>query len=231
MAYTYEYPKADLTVDCVVFGLSPQLELEILLIKRADDPHKGKWALPGGFVEMGESLEAAARRELLEETSAKVDFLEQLYTFGDPGRDPRGRVVSVAYYALVSTSAYEVVGGSDASEAVWVPIGKALKLKMAFDHANILKMGMERLAGKVRYAPIGFNLLPPKFTLPQLQKIYEIVSGRDLDKRNFRKRILAMNILADTGEMAVTSGRPAKLYRFDKRAYNAAVKSGFIFEI
>ena len=237
MSYTYKYPKADLTVDCVVFGLNFNMGLEILLIKRADDPHKGKWALPGGFVKMGESLEAAARRELLEETNATVDFLEQLYTFGEPGRDPRGRVVSVAYYALVSSAAYEVVGGSDASEAVWVPIAKALKRKMAFDHAKILKLGMERLAGKVRYEPIGFNLLPPKFTLPQLQKIYEIVSGREWDKRNFRKRILAAfinrdkPILADTGEMAAGLGRPAKLYRFDKGAYNAAVKSGFIFEI
>ncbi len=234
MTYTYEYPKADLTVDCVVFGLNPQLELEILLIKRADNPHKGKWALPGGFVEMGESLETAARRELLEETGAKVDFLEQLYTFGGPGRDPRGRVVSVAYYALVSSSSYEVVGGSDASEAVWVPIDKALKRKMAFDHAKILKMGMERLSGKVRYEPIGFNLLPPKFTLSQLQRIYEIVSGRKWDKRNFRKRIrnlLATEILTDTAEMAVTSGRPAKLYRFDKKKYQAAVKSGLNFEI
>ena len=231
MPYTYEYPKADFTVDAIVFGVG-EGGLEILLIKRGDNPFKGHWALPGGFVNMDETIEAAVQRELQEETGAKIDFLEQLYTFGDPGRDPRGRVVSVAYYGLVSSKEHHVVGDDDAEEARWFPLSDVTgKLPLAFDHAKILKMGVERLRGKIRYAPIGFNLLPKSFTLGQLQKIYETILGRELDKRNFRKRILAMEILKETGGIYRAAHRPAKLYRFDKRAYIAAVKDGFNFEI
>lgn len=240
MSYTYEYPKADNTTDCVVFGVNPQLELEVVLIKRKGTPYKGKWALPGGYLNVGpdvkhqgESLEACALRELLEETGVKVDYLEQLYTFGKPNRDPRGRVISVAYYALVRTTDHIVKEGSDAAKAQWTPLLEACRMKpadLAFDHYDILRMGIQRLQAKVRYEPVGFNLLPPKFTLSQLHRLYESILGRPIDKRNFYKRVLAMEILVEAG-VGKTGGRPGKLYRFDKRAYNKAVREGRSFGI
>src|SRR6266566_374082 len=162
MPHTYKYPRAALTVDCVVFGFD-EAELKVLLIQRALDPFKGKWALPGGFVRVDETIDEAARRELAEETGLKDIFLEQLYTFGAVDRDPRERVVSVAYYALVKLADFSTKASTDAADARWFPISNAPKL--AFDHANILATALTRLKGKVRYQPIGFELLPPKFTL------------------------------------------------------------------
>lgn len=240
MPFTYPYPRPSLTVDTVIFGFDAEEEdpiLRVLLIKRADNPYKGMWAIPGGFVEVsdqgdqGESIDEAARRELEEETGIKVAYLEQLYTFGTPGRDPRGRVVSVAYMALVRQQDYKVIAGSDAAEAQWFAVEDALDHgKLAFDHRDILRMAIQRLQGKVRYAPIGFNLLPTKFTLKKLQELYEVILMRKLDKGNFRKRILAMGILAEAG-MQDTKYRASKLYKFDKRAYDKAVKEGFNFEV
>lgn len=240
MTFSYPYPRASLTVDCVVFGFDPSdktAPLKALLIKRLDEPHKGKWALPGGFVnvsdeeDQGESLDVAARRELNEETGLNIEYLEQLYTFGTPGRDPRGRVVSVAYFALVKAADHQVTAGSDASDAIWVGVNNILFEGLAFDHGEILKTGLARLTAKVRWAPLGFNLLPKEFTLSELQYLYEAVLGQNLDKRNFRKRILAMGILKEAGLTTGRLTRPARLYRFDKRAYDAAVKRGFNFEI
>src|SRR5580692_9788405 len=159
MPHTYQYPRAALTVDCVVFGLD-EAELKVLLIQRGLEPFKGRWALPGGFVRVDETLDEAARRELDEETGLKNVFLEQLYTFGAVERDPRERVVSVAYYALVQLAEHPPTGASDASEAAWFPAARPPGL--AFDHAEILKTAAERLRGKVRYEPIGFELLPAK---------------------------------------------------------------------
>src|SRR5215203_2484699 len=192
MPYTYEYPRAALTVDCVVFGFD-EGELKVLLIRRGLPPFKGKWALPGGFVRVDETVDDAARRELTEETGLKDVFLEQLYTFGAVNRDPRERVVSVAYYALVPLARHPAAGATDATEADWFPAAQAPQL--AFDHAEILETARLRLRGKVRYEPIGFELLPEKFTLSQLQHLYEAVLEARLDKRNFRKRILAMGLL------------------------------------
>ena len=166
MPYTYEYPRAALTVDGVVFGIDDG-ELKVLLIRRGLAPFKGKWALPGGFVRVTETVDEAARRELMEETGLQNVFLEQLYTFGAVDRDPRERVVSVAYFALVKLAAHPPVGGSDASDAAWFPVARPPAL--AFDHAEILETAAQRLRGKVRYEPIGFELLPEKFTLSQLQ--------------------------------------------------------------
>src|SRR5437773_5770988 len=170
MPYTYQYPRAALTVDCVVFGFD-EAELKVLLIQRGLEPFKGKWALPGGFVRVAETLDQAARRELVEEAGLKNVFLEQLYTFGGVDRDPRERVVSGAYYALVKLAAHDTRAATDAADARWFPISKVPKL--AFDHAEILNTALARLKGKVRYQPIGFELLPPKFTLSQLQHLYE----------------------------------------------------------
>lgn len=229
MSYTYEYPRPALTVDCVVFGMDDG-DLKVLLIQRGVEPFLGKWALPGGFVRMEESLEDAARRELEEEAGIRPAHLEQLYTFGEPGRDPRGRVVTVAYFALVKLSDHRVRASTDASEAAWFSVWDTPKL--AFDHADVLATALQRLKGKVRYQPIGFELLPPKFTLTQLQRLYEVILERELDKRNFRKKILAMDLLEELDEVEQdVSHRAARLYRFDHKKYKQLEKAGFNFEL
>jgi 8-oxo-dGTP diphosphatase len=229
MPHTYQYPRAALTVDCVVFGFDGG-ELKALLIQRALEPFKGRWALPGGFVRVDETLDAAARRELAEETGLQSVFLEQLYSFGELNRDPRERVVSVAYYALVKLSDHKVVGATDAADAKWFPISKLPRL--AFDHAEILAVALARLKGKVRYQPIGFELLPPKFTLSELQRLYEAVLETELDKRNFRKKVSALGLLVALKETRMAGRhRPAQLFRFDTDAYEKLKKQGFNFEI
>lgn len=229
MSHTYEYPRPALTVDCVVFGLD-EGDLKVLLIQRALEPFAGKWALPGGFVRMEESLDDAARRELQEEAGIRPSHLEQLYTFGAPNRDPRGRVVTVAYFALVKLSEHHVHAATDAREAAWFSVWDTPKL--AFDHAEILSVALQRLKGKVRYQPIGFELLPPKFTLTQLQRLYEVVLERQLDKRNFRKKILSMEFLEELDEVEQdVSHRAARLYRFDSKKYRQLEKAGFNFEL
>ena len=229
MSYQYEYPRPAVTVDCVVFGLDEE-DLKVLLIQRGLEPFVGQWALPGGFVHVGEAPEVSARRELLEETGVKDVYLEQLYTFGEPNRDPREHIISVAHYALVKLSDHKVQAATDASNAAWFAVDDVPKL--AFDHKNILAMAYERLKGKVRYQPIGFELLPKKFTLTQLQHLYEVVLDRPLDKRNFRKKILNMEILIDLNEIETdVAHRAARLYSFDKKKYDQKVKQGFNFEI
>ena len=229
MPYTYDYPRPALTVDCVVFGLDGG-ELKVLLIERDQPPFKGCWALPGGFVDMDEGLEQAARRELQEETGLTDIFLEQLYTFGDCGRDPRGRVISVAFYALVNLCGRTLAASSDARRAAWFAISDVPTL--AFDHERILATALDRLKGKVRYQPIGFELLPVKFTLTQLQRLYETVLERELDKRNFRKKILSMGIVIELNEIQQdVAHRAARLYRFDEQRYRRLRKKGFNFEI
>lgn len=229
MSYTYEYPRPALTVDCVVFGLDEE-DLKVLLIRRALEPFQGRWALPGGFVHMEESLDEAARRELQEEAGIRPGLLEQLYTFGDPRRDPRGRVVSVAYFVLVKLSDHRVQAATDAREAAWFSVWDTPRL--AFDHAEILAMALQRLKGKVRYQPLGFELLPPKFTLTQLQRLYEIILERPLDKRNFRKKLLSMELLEELDEVEQdVSHRAARLYRFDHKKYKQLEKAGFNFEL
>jgi 8-oxo-dGTP diphosphatase len=216
------------TVDCVVFGLDVR-DLKVLLVQRGAEPFKGRWALPGGFVRMDESLDDAALRATLTAGVRHV-FLEQLYTFGEPDRDPRGRVITVAYYALVKLSDHRVRASTDASEAAWFSVWDTPKL--AFDHEEILRVALQRLKGKVRYQPIGFELLPPRFTLTQLQQLYETVLEREIDKRNFRKKILAMDLLAETDEVEQdVAHRAARLYRFDRKRYQQLEKQGFNFEI
>lgn len=229
MEFSYQYARPALTVDCVVFGLDEE-DLKVLLIERDLQPFEGKWALPGGFVRVDESLDDSALRELEEETGLQKVFLEQLYTIGDLNRDPRERVITVAYYALVRLSSHKVQAATDARQALWFSIDDLPKL--AFDHDKILKMAHERLRGKVRYQPIGFELLPQKFTLRQLQHLYEVVLDRELDKRNFRKKILGMEILEELDEVeSDVAHRAARLYRFDRRAYKQLTKQGFNFEI
>lgn len=230
MPYTYEFPRPSLTVDCVVFALDEDDVLKVMLIQRNLPPFKGQWALPGGFVHVDESLEAAARRELQEETGIANVFLEQLYTFGEVERDPRDRVVTVAYYALVNLLNYRIEAATDASDAAWFPINQLPAL--AFDHDKILQVALNQLKFKVRYEPIGFELLPKKFTLSQLQKLYETVLGQTLDKRNFRKKILKMDLLVALDETQKdVSHRAARYYQFDEQKYLKLKAKGFNFEI
>lgn len=229
MPYTYTHARPALTVDGVVFGLDDE-DLKVLLIQRDLEPFAGRWALPGGFVRLDETLDEAVRRELQEETGLSKVFLEQLFTFGDLQRDPRERVVTVAYYALVRLSDHQVRAATDARNAAWFGIDDLPDL--AFDHATILDLALKRLQGKVRYQPIGFELLPPKFSLTQLQRMYEIILERSLDKRNFRKKVLSLDILQDLDEVEQdVAHRAARLYRFDERKYRQQVKDGFNFEI
>jgi 8-oxo-dGTP diphosphatase len=229
MTVTYEYPRPALTVDAVVFGLDDE-DLKVLLIRRDLEPFQGRWALPGGFVRVGESLEDAVRRELQEETGLSQLFLEQLYTFGAVDRDPRERVVTVAYYALVRLSEHSIRAATDARDAAWFAVSEARGL--AFDHDRILRVALERLKGKVRYQPIGFELLPPEFTLSQLQRLYETILEKPLDKRNFRKKILGMDFLVALDEVQKdVAHRAARLYRFDRKKYQQLQKRGFNFEI
>lgn len=229
MPFSYQFARPALTVDCVVFGLDDK-ELKVLLVERDLEPFQGRWALPGGFVRVDEGLEEAARRELEEETGLRQVFLEQLYTFGDPDRDPRERVVTVAYYALVKRGSHRPRAGTDARNAAWFPAAKVPSL--AFDHRRILEAARTRLRGKVRYQPIGFELLPPKFTLSELQQLYETILEQPLDKRNFRKKILGMELLAPLDERQKNvPHRAARLYRFDKGRYRELQEKGLNFEI
>ncbi len=229
--YEYEYPRPALTVDCVVFGLQvDDADLQVMLIRRKLPPFEGQWALPGGFVHIDETLDEAARRELAEETGITNLFLEQLYTFGALERDPRERVVSVAYYALVRMSDHDVQAATDAADAAWFGVDELPTL--GFDHEQILQVALERLRGKVRYRPIGFELLPEMFTLTQLQRVYEAILGTELDKRNFRRKVQKTGLVVETGEVQKdVAHRAAQLYRFDRRQYRRLEEKGFDFEI
>lgn len=211
MAYTYEHPHPAVTTDIVIFTIR-QDELKVLLIKRAMPPFQGHWALPGGFVNLDESLEAGARRELEEETGVKDVYLEQLYTFGAPDRDPRERVITVAYYALIPSDKIEIRAATDAEGVSWFGFEEVPKL--AFDHERILKTAHERLAAKLDYSTIAFQFMPRTFTLSELQQVYELILREPVDKRNFRKRVLSLKLIEETGEERKTGAhRPAKLYR------------------
>jgi 8-oxo-dGTP diphosphatase len=212
MPFTYEYPHPAVTTDVVLFTIQEE-ELQVLLIRRGNEPYKGRWALPGGFVDIDEDLRDCAIRELAEETGVTDVYLEQLYTFGTPNRDPRERVISVTYYALVPTDRrLTIQAASDAEAASWFPFRHLPPL--AFDHEEIIATAHERLAAKLEYSTIALQLMPAKFTLTQLQSVYEIVLGQKLDKRNFRKRILTLDCIQECGErLRQVNHRPARLYR------------------
>jgi 8-oxo-dGTP diphosphatase len=226
MMYTYEHPRPGLTVDVVIFTLRNE-QLNVLLVRRGHPPFQGHWALPGGFVEMNESLEVAAARELEEETGVQDAYLEQLYTYGDPGRDPRGRIISVAYFALIpKNSPCRAEAGSDAAQVGWFAIDALPEL--AFDHAEILAYALHRLRYKLEYSAVGFQLLPDQFTLSELQQTYETVLGEPLDKRNFRRRILQAGSIEPTEQVRRGEGRPVNLYRYRPDAV-AEVKARRLF--
>lgn len=216
--YTYDYPRPAVTVDVILFAFQNDT-LTVLLVRRTQDPYAGTWALPGGFIGEHEALYDAALRELKEETNVSDVYLEQLYTFGQPDRDPRARVITVAYFALLSVdelAQQQVHGGGDTSEARWWNIYALPEL--AFDHRNILQYALQRLRWKLEWTALGFLLLPKEFTLSELQKVYETILNEPLDKRNFRRKILAADVLEATGNMRAGDHRPAKLYRFSSSA-------------
>ena len=203
-----KYPRPSVTVDIVIFTLRDR-ELKVLLVKRDVEPFKDKWAIPGGFVRIDESLENATKRDLAEETGVKDVYLEQLYTFGYPKRDPRGRVITVSYIALVNSENIKLEATTDVSDAQWFLV-KSLPL-LAFDHKKILEYALKRLRWKFEYTTVAFSLLPEKFTMSQIQNIYEIVFDRKFDKRNFAKKIISLNILKDEEIKRDVSHRPPKL--------------------
>ncbi len=227
--YQYEYQRPALTADCVIFGFDGG-ELKLLLIERENEPFKNKWALPGGFVYIDETTEACARRILLEKSGIRNVYIEQLYTFSEVERDPRERIISVAYYALVNKHQYELIAGRDTLKAEWFEVSKLPKL--AFDHNNIVNTAIQRLKGKVTYQPIGFELLDEKFTLTQLQTLYESILGLPIDKRNFRKKIAGMGLLEQLNEKEKNvAHKAARFYKFDKKIYKELTRKGFHFEI
>ncbi|MEZ4368923.1 MAG: NUDIX domain-containing protein [Kofleriaceae bacterium] len=227
--HVYAYPRAAVAVDCVVFGVDAG-DLKVLLIQRKLAPFQHAWALPGGFVRLDETLDEAARRELAEEAGVTDVYLEQLYTFGALDRDPRERVISVTYYALAKLADHKLRAATDAMGVGWFSLAELPRL--AFDHAGIIEVAHERLRGKVRYTPIGFELLPPRFSLTQLQRLYEQILGTELDKRNFRKKLLAMDVLVETDEVEQgVRHRAARLYRFDRRRYDKLTRQGLAFAL
>ena len=218
LRFSYDYPRPAVTVDIILFVFQED-QLRVLLIRRANDPFKGKWALPGGFIGENEDLYDAALRELKEETNVSNVYLEQLYTVGKPDRDPRTRVITVAYFALLSAeevAQQEVHGATDAGEARWWDIYSLPEL--AFDHQQILDYALQRLRWKLEWTALGFLLLPSEFTLSELQRVYETILNEPLDKRNFRRKILAAGVIEPTGNMRAGDHRPAKLYRFSSEA-------------
>lgn len=224
--YCYKYPHPAVTTDCVIFGFDGS-ELQVLLIERGIEPFKGKWAFPGGFLNMDETAGEGALRELKEETGLENAYIEQFNTYSDPGRDPRERVITIAHYALVRIQ--EVKGGDDAAKAQWFPIDEVPQL--AFDHDKILRDAMRKLRERIHFVPIGFELLPEKFTMRDLQILYESILGVKFDRRNFAKKMMHYELLNQLDEtVRQTAKRDALLYSFNKENYELFKKKGFQLE-
>lgn len=224
--YCYKYPHPAVTTDCVIFGFNGE-RLQVLLIERGIEPYKGRWAFPGGFLKMDETAEEGAKRELKEETGLADAYIQQLHTFSAPNRDPRERVITIAYYALVKIQ--EVKGGDDAVSARWFPLNEIPSL--AFDHDYILRMATQRLREQIHFEPIGFELLPEKFTIKELQSLYEAILGINFDRRNFAKKMLHLGILTELDETIwPTPKREARLYKFNSEKYEELKRKGFRIE-
>ncbi len=218
-----------LSIDCVIFGFK-NAELSVLIVKHRQGVAKGQWALPGGWINYNESLNDAAKRILIAQTSVENIFLEQYQTFGDLDRFPDRRVITVCYYALVNIEKLELHAGPSVMEVDWFNIRNIPS--MVFDHNKILDSCFKHLQHRVQHEPIGFNLLPKKFTLLQLQELYEAILNQKLDKPNFRRKLIKMNLLVDSNEKQKdVSHRAAQLYRFDKKIYDKLINNGFSFEI
>lgn len=217
-------------VDAVVFGYDQENGVSVLLIKRKNEPFQKMWALPGGLVLTGESPDDAVKRELEEETGIDVNYLEQLYTFGDPARDPRNQAISVSYFGLVRPQDFQLLARSDAEDVAWFNIKKLPRL--AFDHKKIIDVAVKRLRGKLKYEPVGFELLDKSFPFSDLEKLYQTLLDQDLDRRNFKKKIMSLGILEELNEtLQRGSGRPARLFRFNRKKYFELKEKGYNFDI
>lgn len=226
--YYQDKHKLLVAVDCIIFGFD-QEGLKLLLIKRKFAPKADQWSLMGGFVSTGQSIDGSAKRVLFELTGLKDIYLEQLYTYGDIKRDPVERVISVSYFALIKTDDYNEILG-ETHGAKWFKINE--RPDLIFDHNQMVEKALSRLKRRVKSQPVGFELLPEKFTLPQLQLLYEAIFQEILDKRNFRRRILEMDLLVKLNEKDKTnSKRGAFKYMFDKNRYDELVRTGFYFEV
>jgi len=224
MAYTYDQARPLLTVDNIILSYEDK-QIKVLLIQRKHDPFKGEWALPGGPVSINESLEEAAQRHLKDQSGIEDAYIEQFYTFGAVDRDPRGRSVSVTYYALINSNDMTLDPGREALSAAWFNIYELPEL--AFDHAEILEFAINRLREKLKYESIGFNLLPRDFTLSDLQRLIETITGKALDKRNFRKKILGLNILKESMVIKSKNNKPlATLYHFEWEEFKKMKSEG-----
>lgn len=229
MSYTYDHERPSVTVDVAVFGYAPG-DLRVLLIERGEEPFRGRWALPGGFVQMEEDLGDAARRELAEEAGVTPDHLEQLGAWGAPGRDPRGRVVTVAHLALVAFDEHVPRAATDAADARWFPADALPAL--AFDHDAILRAARAALVESTRTRPVGFKLVGSTFTMRALQTLVETVTGEAVDKRNFQKKVRALGLVRSTGEVEQgVPHRPARLFRFDEARLRSLTEAGFEFRL
>lgn len=224
--YAYKYPRPSVTTDCVIFGFDGN-SLKVLLIERGIEPYKGQWAFPGGFLNPEETAEEGALRELREETGLDAAYIDQFHTYTDPKRDPRDRVITIAYYALVRIQ--EVKGGDDAAKARWFSLDEIPQL--AFDHDRILRDAMKELRERIHFEPIGFELLPEKFTMKDLQMMYEAILDVKFDKRNFSKKMMHYELLNQLDETVwPTAKREAVLYSFNKENYELFKKKGFQLE-
>ncbi len=226
LKYCYKYPHPSVTTDCVIFGFDGS-RLSVLLIERGIEPYKGCWAFPGGFINMDEPANEGALRELREETGLETAYIRQFHTFSAPDRDPRERVITIAYYALVRLS--EVKAGDDAAKAQWFPLDDVPAL--AFDHDLILRRAAAELRRQIHFEPIGFELLPEKFTMTQLQRLYEAILSVEFDRRNFSNKMLKLGILNQLEEtLALRNRKKAFLYSFNPERYNQMKEKGFRLE-
>ena len=225
--YTYQYPHPAVTTDCVIFGYDLREGLSILLVQRGIDPFKGRWAFPGGFLRMDEDADTGARRELMEETGFEAESITQFGAFTAVDRDPRERVITIAYLALVRKG--DVQGGDDAADARWFPVTAVPPL--AFDHDRILRIALERLKEQIQFRPVGFELLPEVFTMSQLQALYEAILGVRFDRRNFASKMLKLGLLQPTGQRPADAARRIpQLYRFNLQKYDDLKQGGFRLE-
>lgn len=224
--YQYKYPHPAVTTDSVVFGFDGT-SLNLLLIERGMEPYKGSWALPGGFLKMDETAEVGALRELQEETNVTDIYMEQFQTFTAVDRDPRERVLTIAFLAFVRQEKYEIMAGDDAALARWFPISNLPEL--AFDHQEIIRVALEKLRWKITYEPLAFRLLNKTFTMTQVQTIYEVVLGQTFDRRNFHKKMTALGYIVPTVEQNRSNGRPGTLYVFDEARYREQTEKRNIF--
>ncbi len=222
--YSYKYPHPSVTTDCVIFGFDGS-RLKVLLVERGVEPFKGKWALPGGFLRMDESAEQGALRELQEETGLKTAYIKQFHTFTDPDRDPRERVITIAYYALVRLQ--DVVAGDDAARAGWFSLDEVPSL--AFDHDRILRTAIQEIRRQIHFEPVGFELLPPEFTVKELQLLYEAILDVKFDRRNFYKKMQHLELLTQVKTSAQERRQPF-LFRFNAAKYSELKQKGFRLE-